>query len=385
MIAYNRQQLDHLAIQDAAEEALQQHCISQEECQHIRVAYPVTLYTPNIFIRFGLFILTVVIALFSLALILLMSEPDNPFFVGVLCMLCGLGAYVLLEAVIISHKQHFRSGVDDALIWVSSSFIVGSICLFMRLEFSERTFCLVVFLVSLFFTLRFADRIMGLVAFLSFFAMIFYTCIYLGSTGRAIAPFLLMAASFIVYFLLQQISIPYYQQTVILMTIATLITGYIAGNYFIVRETSNTMFNLQPGATDGIPAGWLFWIFTVSIPLLYLYLGLRRKDRILICTGLLLIAAIVFTIRYYHAVVPLDIAMILGGLTMIGIAYAVTRYLQPSRHGFTSEAVISDKSIEMAQLESLIIAQTMSKTPGADDTFQFGEGSGGGAGASGDY
>jgi uncharacterized membrane protein YgcG len=80
---------------------------------------------------------------------------------------------------------------------------------------------------------------------------------------------------------------------------------------------------------------------------------------------------------------PIEGAMTLGGILMIGLAYGVIQYLKQPKHGFTYE---EDLAAEGAiQLESLVIAQTMSAAPQPDESFKFGGGTGGGGGASGEY
>ncbi|MFT3824142.1 MAG: hypothetical protein QM731_09485 [Chitinophagaceae bacterium] len=386
MIAYNQQQLDNLSINEAAEQALYKNCITQDEYNQVLTAHPVTLYMPNAFIRIGLFLLTIVIALVSFGLFCLLFLSSGTEAYGGLTLFVGLCAYAMLEFMI-RDKKHFCSGVDDALMWISGILIISSILIFTSFEISSLSICLLITVIATFFAVRFADSIMGLVAFLAFLGAIFYGCLYIGVAGKVVAPFLLMTASFGVYLVARNIShtpaARHYKHSLNLLMIASLITTYLAVNYFVVRETSDAMFNLQLNPQDSIPAAWLFWIFTVAIPLLYIYLGIRKKDRILLCTGLILIAAICFTIRYYHHIAPLEVVMILGGAFMIGIAYAVTRYLRTPRHGFTSEAA-DELHREALQLESLIIAQTMSQVQ-PDNSFKFGEGSGGGAGASGEF
>ena len=134
--------------------------------------------------------------------------------------------------------------------------------------------------------------------------------------------------------------------------------------------------------------GWLFWILTVSTPLFYTYLGIRKKDSLFLWVGLVLIVATVFTIRYYYNLMPLEWALILGGILMIAIAYGLIRYLKTSRHGFTSLESSNKHLLENLHIESLVIAETFGgpavvKAPVKD--FQFGGGSGGGGGAGGQY
>jgi uncharacterized membrane protein YgcG len=71
---------------------------------------------------------------------------------------------------------------------------------------------------------------------------------------------------------------------------------------------------------------------------------------------------------------------------MIGIAYGLTKYLKTPRNGFTAESTGERHAMEAMQIESLVIAQTLSHGPQPEgNQFDFGGGSGGGGGATGDF
>ena len=80
MIAYNHKSLDHLLMNEEATFALNHNLISKEEADGIEKAYPVNLYSPNLFIRIGLFLLTAVIVLmvFGLFCICLLYTSPSP-------------------------------------------------------------------------------------------------------------------------------------------------------------------------------------------------------------------------------------------------------------------------------------------------------------------
>ena len=75
MIAYNTNWLDNLFMQDQAAKAIDEASITKEEEAAIRNAYTVGFYMPNIFVRVGLFILTIIIASFSFGLFSLLLLP----------------------------------------------------------------------------------------------------------------------------------------------------------------------------------------------------------------------------------------------------------------------------------------------------------------------
>ena len=68
---------------------------------------------------------------------------------------------------------------------------------------------------------------------------------------------------------------------------------------------------------------------------------------------------------------------------MTAVAYVLIKYLKQPKAGFTSEARNNDKA--SSNLEALIIAETMSGAAPAETGTQFGGGSFGGGGASGEY
>jgi hypothetical protein len=65
----------------------------------------------------------------------------------------------------------------------------------------------------------------------------------------------------------------------------TLITFYEQANYFVVDQLSIEMFGAP------IAIGWLFWLFTLGVPLLYIFYGLKQKESMFYRTGFVLMVA----------------------------------------------------------------------------------------------
>lgn len=388
MIAYSKNWLRNLQIGSEAEEAFYKECISEAELAAIKNHYPVGFYTPNFFIRVGLFILTVVIAAFTLGLLFLItfssSNLDSP--IGLLFFFTAL-CYGALE-FFVKQKHHYRSGVDDALLWVTV------ICFAAGLSGSDNLpmlgYAVLLFVLSGYLSLRFGDALMSALACLSGFAILFYAYLELGTMAKLTLPFVLMAAAAVLYLgwqrMAKRASALYYQRCLLVVRVTALLGFYAAGNYFVVREVSNYLFKGNLQDAQGIPFGWLFWALTVGVPLLYMYKGVQKKDPVFLRVGLLLIAAMLFTIRYYYNLMPLEIAMVIGGMKMITAAYMLIRYLRQPRRGFSYKEEKDYSSINKLQVEALVINQTFG-TPQAPEATgtQFGGGSGGGAGASGQY
>lgn len=385
MIAYNKLWLSNLFRKQETGKAFAVGCISKDEHDAIVHAHPVLFYTPNIFIRIGLFILTFIAILFSFSLfVLAFLRGIEDLFSGLLIffsLLCFAG----LEFVI-HEKKSYQSGVDDAFLWGAAiAFVSGMIALN---NFDGLGTSVVIFFISAVCSIRYADRLMAALCFLSFLGIIFFLCKNIGGSIKTVLPFILMIISLVVYFFCRRnndkSTFNVYSHCMKMIEITSLLSLYTAGNYFVVRETSDAMFNLnlQPG--QSIPFGFLFWIFTAAIPLIYLFSGIKKKDRVLTRTGLILIAAIVFTFRHYHAILLPEIAMILAGSLMIVLAWALIRYLASPKAGFTSEELQPANSIAGIQIESLILAETFSQQP-QPNANQFGGGSFGGGGTSSDF
>ncbi|MBO9154168.1 hypothetical protein ACFOTA_18275 [Chitinophaga sp. GCM10012297] len=387
MIAYNVTGLDHAVIRDQAQAAYDRGNISAGEFTGIMDAFPEILYSPNFFIRIGLFLLTTVIAICALGLMALITIGGlTESFFGVLLLFSGGCMYALLEMWWIKDKDHYRSGIDDALTWISAVSALTGFMLLVNLDPGTSFGCAAACGIATWMTIRFADMIMGLVAFSAGIAWIFFAGFEISPVVADFMPFIIMAASFGAYRWFEQMrrkkKLRHYENSLIVLSTAALITLYMAGNYFVVREMGASLL----GKTGTVPIGWLFWILTFVIPAVYIYLGIRRKHRILLRSGLVLLGMIVFTVRYYHSLMPIESAMVLGGVVLVVVAWGVIRYLKQPRNGFTYEA--DETAEEMTGLkaaEAIIIAQTFHKTPQPDDSFKFGGGTGGGGGASGEY
>ncbi len=381
MIAYNKSWLKNMCIQEQADEALLKNCISENEKQAIKSVNVVGFYTPNIFIRVGLALLTCIILLCIFGLFILLSSSSSGDFVGGLAIFFSLVIYGCLEFVIQS-KNHFRSGVDDALLWTALALFFGGISFLT--DAGDIANCMLVFLLSMYATLRFIDKLMTAVALIALLGIFFFIFLKSGELFKAILPFVLMTVSLVIYILLKKLKqregLALYKNNLQLVEILALLCLYCAGNYFIVSELSNELFHED----KPIALGWLFWIFTTVIPIIYLVSGIRKKDVVLIRSGLLLIAAMVFTIKYYYSFASVEITMLIAGVLLLLISYTINRFLKKPAYGFTRDAAITVNTMGDLQIESLILAQTLTGDK-VDTAPGFGGGSFGGGGSSGDF
>lgn len=389
MVAYNHTWLNNLSIDQEAEAAFEEKLIDDKELAAIKASYPVGFYTPNPFIRFGLFILTVIIASLAFGLITLMlftSSGEDAL--GGMLIFYAILCYIALEMMVQS-KFHYRSGVDDALICMSVVFLISGLNNVTNISFTSNA--IIILISTLYMAIRFADMLMSAVSFLALLATVFLVYEKAGPYAKASMPFLMIVVCLFIYFFtkkgLKNKHFHNYYSSLTLIEFLSLLCLYAAGNYFVVREAGSMMYEINLPENAGIPMGWLFWILTMLLPVAYIFAGLYKKDIILLRAGLILIAFTVFTVRYYYSVFPMEVPMTIGGALMILISYLFIRYLKEPKHGFTYKEASRKHALDKLNAEALIITGTMGTGPAgpSGSTTQFGGGSGGGAGATGAY
>ncbi len=388
MIAYSKNWLDNLNNRAKIDNEFSFSSISIEEKEKLDTLFPVGFYSPNLFIRIGLFILTTVIATFTLGIFSLMSLQNIDKHFHLLILFIGLLSYAALE-FFVKEKKQFRSGVDDALMWIFAICMLFSINGAFEYNLPYLKNGVLVFALAAYLFLRFADSLMACIVVLAFLTSAFLFYFPINNFTQSTTPFVLMFMAAAVYIfansLYKNYKVRHYKAGLKIMEAVALLCFYTASNYFVVQQVSNAFLLGSYAETNThVPYGWLFWFFTIAIPLFYIFRGIQKKDVVFLRVGLILIAAIVFTIRIYYSVMPMEIAMLIGGVFFIAISYALTKYLSQPKCGFTSAEIISKNKDGKINIESLVIAETFSHTT-SEPTTTFGGGSGGGGGASGEF
>lgn len=383
MTAYNINWLHNLFIQQQAQEAFEDNLIQAEERQNIFEKYSSSFYTPNFFIRIGLFILTIVIALFSFGLLSLMILSSAEKYFGGLLIFFSLPCFFILETMI-KKNLHYRSGVDDALLLIGAACLCAGLCYVTETNLIGGG--LIIFIFTVICSIRYADSVVTCISFIALLALVFYILIDAGSFVKNIIPFIIMAISLIVYFISKNLSGKYsfipYTGCLVALQICSLLAVASAGNYFVVSEMIG-LYDMPAG--QSIPFSWFFWFCTIVIPFVYIFLGIIKREMLLLRIGLVLIAAIVFTVRYFYHAMPAETAMTLGGLFLLLVSWLLTHYLKEPKGGYTSQEIKNNNDLGKSQLEALLLAQTFSHSGSADSNTKFGGGDFGGGGASGDF
>lgn len=394
MIIYNKKSLENLRLINQTKIWKEKQLLSESLFEKIKGKYINDLYTPNFFIRTGLFLFTSILIGASLGLITLITFPDSNSDTGLLIRFLIYAIITGFTAEIaIKEKKFFRAGVDDALQYATVGLCISVIGIyidnFYYYDVSDNLIQILTLSlpILIFFAIRYVDRLITALAFGVLIYLVFHIVSNAGNIGKAICPFVICVTSFLIYQLVKKYG---YLEKMLLwkdnfnvLELLSLLTLYLSVNYFVVREL-NALINDEYTSVQ-IPLAWLFYITTAITPLLYIYFGIIKKDRLQLQLGMMLITFAVFTFKYYFSLGHHEITITLAGVIMIGVAWLVNKLLKTSKRGLTVDKDVLEKKFNLSDAEALVIAETMGKGSVQQDGFEFREGNFGGGGSGGKF
>lgn len=384
------------AMRNAASRWHRRRLLTTTQRQAIEAAYPLGFYRPGLLLRIGLFLFTCVGVAGAVAFLALFGAIAQLEDFRLLGWAVALGCLAGLELLIRS-SRHYHSGSDTALLYIALATLAvlltdaAETLMPAAYRYTDSLanpylplLLLPLLVLLLLATIRYADRLVAAALYLTFLLLTANWLLQMPA-GQLLLPFVLMLVAAGTYRLLRRLrqrpDYLYYHPCLQVLKILTLATFYLAGNYYIVREGNAQLSGLYPSAQ--IPLAPLFYLFTALIPVVYIAVGLRQPSRVWLLTGLAATAFSLFTLRYYRAILPPEIAAVLAGVLLLGVAAWATRYLRPARHDLTS--LPNDEQLPHFNLESLVVAQTAVVPQAPPAGLEFGGGHSGGAGAEGTY
>ena len=381
MIAYNQEWLDARLTQDTAREWQAKGLLSSLQWQAIQERYRANFYSPNVFVRIGLAIFCLILMLAVAGLGIVIWEPDEQEGFGLVCLFWGIIWMCLLEFWAIRSARHYGSGIDDMLLYGGITAIIAGICILLPYESPDLVYYWVAFPFLVAGAVRYADRLLAAAAFLCALGIILLSVKEIPRLALYLLPFAGMIYSAATYQFARQggqrFAWRYWSGLLAVIETLALVTFYGSGNYWVIQQAGLEFFQLEQ-----VPMPWFFWTFTFGVPVLYILLGLRYKDRLLLDIGLACVGAAVFTFRYYFHVLPLAWAGVLIGAFLFITAYFSIRYLRKHPGAYTFETG-AEKSL-LQEIEEQLIEQTIASqnapTPVKNEGFGGGQFGGGGAG-----
>ena len=310
--------------------------------------FPSPFYSPNPFIRIGLFLFGYICGGAALGLLFLMSGMGGSSgSIGTLLFIYAAGALGLQEIWARKPKPFFRAGVEEAMTYSGLAAAIAAVLILSRFHGDVHAgLALALAAVFALAAMRYADSLLALASMAAVFFALFdvggrygeRALFLLPPAALAISVCIVIAASWA----LRQASMAPWEHVWKLLRFAGLLTAYAGGNYFVVREAGSAMLHASVTEGSDIALAPLFYAYTFAMPLVYLAYGLMRKDRQFLDAGLAIFAAAVFTYKRYHNVMSVEMGLTLAGFALIAVAWAALKGFKaskPARFGICSAPV----------------------------------------------
>ena len=287
-------------------------------------------------------------------------------------------------AEILARSKFYGHGLDDA-------FILGSqlnlaIAIGIASNGNELLIAIILTVTSLTSYLRYLHLSMALLLCLALTATLIFGIFELDKSIHSLLPFLMMAFAASVYIrsksALRNLGTPFYYNGLLLVQNFALILFYVSGNYLVVRELSIELLGQDVAVGSDIPFAFFFYAFTFIVPVCYLYFSLINKDRILLYIGILILFFSIYTIRFYYAIMPIEIALTLGGAILFTLTFITIKKLKNKETGITFQPDRFTTTTAFLHAEILIASQMGGLKPEVSPESPIDFGGGGFSGGS---
>jgi hypothetical protein len=380
--AYNSDWLRNLHLVKEAKQWMVSGLITKEQHDKITEQHPSPFYHPNFIIRILLMLATFIVlgAITGLLILTVMSADEAGL--AILSILYGLISLTVLDRVFIASKNHYKSGITEAILYHAILFIMlGCIDFF---EDSPAPYAVVLGVVFAFTAYRYLDLISTAGALGAFAWLVFYLLYQAGGAIQQVIPIVFIVLFTPLFFVFRKLrrtpAAEPWEACLIVSESICLLFMYAAGNYLVVRELSIELMDLELQPGQDIPLAFVFYALTVIIPMLFLFFGIRNKDLVLIRVSLIVLAFSVFTFKYYFSLGHHEITLTVGGIIMLLLAVSLLRWLKIPKHGYTRENILNEKWAN-SNAQAFIVSQTLGVTSKPEHQPDWGGGESGGGGA----
>lgn len=387
MIVHNKQFLDDLALLDEANSLQSAGFISKEQKDLIKKQLSDFKGSSNILVRLGFFLLGSFLYLSICGAISLFGLSGENFFFKICCYI--FAAVGFTGAELLANQKYHSHGLDDA--FCLGALLNLGIAIGISTDGYELVIAVFVAIASFVLYRRYLHLLSLLVFCLASTAILFYGLFEFGAIGKTILPFVAMIFAAVFYFFtkktINNLKESYYYNGLLLANSFCLILFYLSCNYLVVRELSVELLGSEVLPGQDIPFAIFFYAFTLIVPIVYLVQALKTKDRIMLWISFLAIGFSIYTIRFYYSVLPIEVALTLGGLVLFVIAYFSIKRLKDNEIGLTFKPDRINNSNSILNAEALIVASTFGLKPEvkSESPMDFGGGGFSGGGSEGTF
>ncbi|WP_158729933.1 MULTISPECIES: hypothetical protein [unclassified Flavobacterium] len=385
MLQYNKTELEQEFLVSEGHSLKKAGFIDESQFRLIDKNLTVLKSQKNMLIRIGFFLLGSF--LYSsicgfLTLISLDSMNENYQFLVYLFAIIGF-----VGTEVLTNQKYYGYGLDDA-------FLLGSqLCLAIAIgissEGNELTISLILSITSLLCYLRYVQLSMAILFCVTLTCSILFLMFELGAFAKTMLPFTMMFFAIVIYFsskkLFARLTLPFYCNGIIFTQAFALFLFYVSGNYMVVRELSSELMGVIVTANNDIPFAIFFYGFTFIVPVSYLVLSLFKKDRFMLWIGILALCFSIYTIRFYYALLPVEIALTIGGLALFAFTFFAIKKIKNNINGVTFQPDRFSHGNLFGTAEILMATQLgLKPETTVESPMEFGGGdfSGGGSGGS---
>lgn len=386
MIAHDKSLLNNLALIEEANSLQAGGFISKEQNTIIKKNLSGFKRHDNILVRLGFFLLGAFLYVSLCGAFSLIGIDGGQTFWKICFYIFTIIGFV--GSNILANQKYYGHGLDDA--FNLGTLLNLGIAIGITTEGYEIVIAFFIAIAAFLMYLRYIHLPSALIFCLAASAVLFYGMFEFGAIGKSILPFVAMLFSAGFYFFtkktMNNLSENYYYKGILLANSFCLVLFYLSCNYLVVRELSVMLLGNEILPGKDIPFAILFYVFTAIVPIIYLVQALKRKDRIMLWISFLAIAFSIYTIRFYYSVLPIEVALTLGGLVLFAIAYFSIKKLKDREIGLTFKPDRINNSNAFLNAEMLIVASQFGLKPEAvnESPMEYGGGgfSGGGSGGS---
>lgn len=384
MTAKNKELIENLLLLREAKRLQLANFLTVDDIHRIKAQLPLPRTSSKLLVRLGFFFLgcTLLSSILGAVSVLLLGNEVNPT-----ALLLVFAAIAITCAEILSHNDFHNFGLDDAFVLSFQILLAGAV--FVTTESPTLVFFML-WIVGLACSYRYfntASMFLSLMGISSFIASVITVHKLL---HPMVLPFLMLLAAAMMYYGYVRLNalepIRLYRGSMRMLKGFALVLGYLSVNYLIVRNLSEEMMKIviQPG--EDIPLAFIFYVTTFLIPAFYITYGVLKRDKIFILTGIAALAFSFISIRVYYHLLPLESALIFGGIALFAGGYYAMTKLRDKTSGLTFLADRyrdDDRSLTEAIVASSTLTPNTSQA--GEDPMDFGGGTFSGGGSSSNY
>ena len=384
MIAINKTRLGNVFFVSGAASLNKGGFITAEQLQIVKANYPTLNTQSNLLVRIGFFILGTLLYASFVGAISLFAMPIIEHSYKIIVFLYA--AVGLAGAEFFVKKDYYGYGFDDAFI--TGFQIMIAVAVGVTTESVLAGF-ITLSIAGAFCCLRYVNIVAALLTLIGITGIFCSLILEYGIIPKLYLSFVLFFLAigmYVAYSKLVALKQSYFYQTALrVMQIFSLTLGYLSVNYLVVRELSSKLMGIVVTPGGDIPLAFIFYGLTFIIPLAYVVFALKTKSRNLLIVGLLAFAFSIFSIKYYYNFMPIEVALILGGIILFAFSYFCIIRLKNKESGITFMRDRNTDANSMLYAQAIIINSQINvgvSTPESEMPFGGGGFSGGGAGDS---